>query len=239
MHALIIEDEPLIALSIEDVLRDCGFRSFDLASSSNEAFDAVSRTCPDLITSDVQLMPGSGIDTVLTICDRTPIPVIFITGNVADVTQRIPDAIALAKPLSETDLMRAVEIVLAAPHTVSVLVGANGKDCSSSPDILAGTFSSDGAASIQFVKLPLGVLAAKAVDCISITRISEGKYDLTGSALTTGEAGEDDSVSIEGEPYDSYEEAESAGLAWAAGLGVTLLYQETLIAPEGPAGRGE
>lgn len=233
MHALIIEDEPLIALSIEDVLRDCGFNSFDLASTPKEAFDAVARTCPDLITSDVQLMPGSGIDTVLTICNRAPIPVIFITGNVADVTQRMPDTIALAKPFSETNLMHAVEIVLAEPHAVSVLVLTEDGNCLSSPGMQAGRFNSGSATSMQIVKLPIGVVAPTTVDCISITKLRDGRYDLIGSALTTGEAGQEDSVSIEGEPYDSYEEAESAGLAWAAGLKVTLLYQETLLAPAG------
>ena len=33
MHALIIEDEPLIALSIEGILRECGFDAFDIAST--------------------------------------------------------------------------------------------------------------------------------------------------------------------------------------------------------------
>ena len=228
MHALIIEDEPLIALSIEDVLREWGFDSFDLATSPKEAFEAVSRTCPDLITSDVQLMPGSGIDTVQTICSRRPIPVIFITGNVADVSERMPDTIALAKPFSKTNLMQAVDLVLTEPNAVSVLVLADKKDCLSAPNVLSRTFASDRAGSMQIVKLPAGVSAAMNVDCISITRLSDGGYDLTGSALTTGETGQDDSVSIEGAPYETYEEAESAGLAWAAGLRVTLLYLETV-----------
>ena len=29
MHALIIEDDELIVMTIEEVLRDCGFTSFD------------------------------------------------------------------------------------------------------------------------------------------------------------------------------------------------------------------
>ena len=40
MHALIIEDEMMIAAAIELVLRDCGFNSFDIASSSYEAIRA-------------------------------------------------------------------------------------------------------------------------------------------------------------------------------------------------------
>ena len=40
MHALIIEDESLIAMTIEHTLRDCGFTSFDFAASSEAAIAA-------------------------------------------------------------------------------------------------------------------------------------------------------------------------------------------------------
>lgn len=84
---------------------------------------------------------------------------------------------------------------------------------------------------MHIVKLPLGQFAAQDVDCIAIEKLATGKYDLTGSALTMcGEASHDVSVSIEGEPYETYEQAESAGLAWAERLGVQILYQETLVA---------
>jgi DNA-binding response OmpR family regulator len=61
MHALIIEDESMIALAIEDALRACGFTSFDIAVSAEEAVAAGRRTCPDLITADVELRPGCRI----------------------------------------------------------------------------------------------------------------------------------------------------------------------------------
>ena len=37
MHALIIEDDDLIAIAIEEVLRNCGFNSFDFAVSLDQA----------------------------------------------------------------------------------------------------------------------------------------------------------------------------------------------------------
>lgn len=44
MHVLIIEDEPLIAMSVEDALRECDCVSFDFANSVEQAlrrkFDA-------------------------------------------------------------------------------------------------------------------------------------------------------------------------------------------------------
>ncbi len=37
MHALIIEDEALVAMAIEDILRDNGYTSFDFAVSVPDA----------------------------------------------------------------------------------------------------------------------------------------------------------------------------------------------------------
>lgn len=122
MHALIIEDEPMIAMGIEDILRECGFTSFDLASSPGEALNSVSRLCPDLITSDVQLNPGNGIETVLRICSATPIPVIFITGNVADVAQRLLEVTTITKPFTETNLRQPVVRAMTNHPDATVLI---------------------------------------------------------------------------------------------------------------------
>lgn len=113
MHALIIEDESLIAMVIEDALRDLGFTTFDIAPSPDMAIEAAAERCPDLITSDVQLKPGCGISTVIKICANVAIPVIFITGNVADVNRRLPTCRALSKPFSTEQLSSAVSEALA------------------------------------------------------------------------------------------------------------------------------
>jgi DNA-binding response OmpR family regulator len=109
MHALIIEDEFLTAQLIEDRLRDLGFTSFAFAVGEDEAVAAAHRRCPDLITSDVQLETGSGIDAVQRICAENPAPVIYITGSVAMVQERCPYALVVQKPLGMADLRAAVQ----------------------------------------------------------------------------------------------------------------------------------
>ena len=105
MHALIIEDEVMIAATIEYVLRDCGFDSFDIESSSFAAIRAAARRCPDLITADVTLADGDGIEAIRIICHDASIPVIFITGHTAaDVRQQMSDYPVLSKPFSEQTL---------------------------------------------------------------------------------------------------------------------------------------
>ena len=108
MHVLIIEDEPFIALLIEDHLRGLGYTSFEFAVTETEAVIAARRRSPDLITSDVRLPEGCGIAAVTAICREKPIPVVFITGTAWEVRERMADAIIVRKPIVGEELTRAV-----------------------------------------------------------------------------------------------------------------------------------
>lgn len=108
MHALIIEDEFLTAQLIEDRLRDLGFTSFALAMDEEEAVVEASTRCPDLITADVRLASGCGIDAVQRICDEKPIPVLYITGTAMVVRDRCPSAVVIQKPFGMADLRKGV-----------------------------------------------------------------------------------------------------------------------------------
>ena len=112
MHALIIEDEALIGMAIQDALRESGCSSFDFAVSLDEALAAAERHCPDIVTADVQLAPGSGIDAVQSICLNKAIPVIFITATGHEVRERLPGNIVVAKPFSAEDIKAAVRLVI-------------------------------------------------------------------------------------------------------------------------------
>ena len=112
MHALIIEDESLIAMAIEDALRACGFTSFDFAVSAEEAVSAAERRCPDMITADVELRPGCGITTVQSICSDQAIPVLFITGSPREVRLRMPGHALIEKPFSADHVMDAIKLTL-------------------------------------------------------------------------------------------------------------------------------
>lgn len=112
MHALIIEDESLIAMSIEGILRECGFTSFAIAVSASEAIAAARLRCPDLISADVELRPGSGIDAVNDICSGPTIPVIFVTGTPDDARRRMPQHPVVLKPFTSDDVKEAVQLAL-------------------------------------------------------------------------------------------------------------------------------
>jgi CheY-like chemotaxis protein len=112
MHALIIEDELIIAMSLEGILADCGFTSFDVACSMEQAIAAARVRCPALITADVQLNPGNGIDAVDEICCGPPIPVVFITGSPDEVVSRMPQHLLILKPFTKEVVSRAVRLSL-------------------------------------------------------------------------------------------------------------------------------
>ena len=108
MHALIIEDESLIAELIELRLRELGFTSFAWAMDEEEAVAAAAVRCPDLITSDVNLAEGCGIDAVLRICEGKQTAVLYITGSAAIVRDRCPSASILEKPFTVDGLRAGV-----------------------------------------------------------------------------------------------------------------------------------
>jgi len=78
---------------------------------------------------------------------------------------------------------------------------------------------------MEIVMLPVGIAAAVEDDCIQIERSADGTFLLGGTVLCAGEDDVTESVTlISSEPYQSYEAAEAAGLAWADACGVTMLH---------------
>lgn len=112
MHALIIEDEPLTALAIEDALRGCGYASVDFACTVETAVAAARLRAPDLVTADVRLAPGCGMEAVTRICADKQIPSIFITGTPGDVLTRFPDHVIVRKPFNARHVAEAVMLVV-------------------------------------------------------------------------------------------------------------------------------
>ncbi|HET7716784.1 MAG TPA: response regulator [Bauldia sp.] len=78
---LIIEDEPLIAMDIEDIVTRLGHRVTGVARTRNEAVKLAQRKRPGIILADIQLADGSsGIDAVNDLLAGFEAPVIFITA---------------------------------------------------------------------------------------------------------------------------------------------------------------
>ncbi len=78
---MIIEDEPLIAMDIEQMVESLGHTVVGIARTHREAVQLFARTQPKMVLADIQLADGSsGIDAVNDILKSSAIPVIFITA---------------------------------------------------------------------------------------------------------------------------------------------------------------
>jgi len=78
---LIIEDEPLIAMDLEQVVERLGHRVAGIARTRSEALACSQTADVGLILADIQLADGSsGMDAVNDLLDTFEAPVIFITA---------------------------------------------------------------------------------------------------------------------------------------------------------------
>ncbi|MGF7150916.1 DNA-directed RNA polymerase specialized sigma24 family protein [Sphingomonas zeicaulis] len=78
---LIIEDEPIIAMDLETIVRDLGHDVSGVAVTREEAVTQALAQRPGLVLADIQLADdSSGIDAVKDILAEFNVPVIFITA---------------------------------------------------------------------------------------------------------------------------------------------------------------
>jgi CheY-like chemotaxis protein len=78
---LIIEDEPIIALDLENLVTELGHRVGAVAATKDDAVAKAKSERPGLVLADINLGEGgSGIDAVSEILASFDIPVIFITA---------------------------------------------------------------------------------------------------------------------------------------------------------------
>ena len=78
---LIIEDEPIIAMDISELVTSCGHNVIGIAGTETEAVDIARRSQPGLILADINLgVGGDGTNAVARILRHIDAPVIFVTA---------------------------------------------------------------------------------------------------------------------------------------------------------------
>ncbi|ALC13442.1 response regulator [Sphingopyxis sp. 113P3] len=112
---LIIEDEPIIAMDIEMIVRDLGHEVVGVATTHREAVAEAQEHQPGLVLADIQLADNSsGIEAVQEILSSLKVPVIFITAFPERLLtgDRPEPAFLLTKPYQPATLRAAVSQVL-------------------------------------------------------------------------------------------------------------------------------
>ena len=112
---VIVEDEPLIAIDIQERCEDAGYTVLAVAGSVAQAERKFADHCPDAIVTDMDLgSGGNGCEVVEIIRERRPdIKVVFVTGTTDQVKlERIaatkPETV-LSKPLPPHRLEEALQ----------------------------------------------------------------------------------------------------------------------------------
>jgi DNA-binding NtrC family response regulator len=109
-RALIIEDEPLISLDLENILRELGHYVVASAPTRDKAIAAARRETPGLVLADIQLADGSsGLDAVNQMLESFSVPIIFITGHPERLLtgERPEPAFLIVKPY-QPDTVKAI-----------------------------------------------------------------------------------------------------------------------------------
>ncbi len=109
LRVLIMEDEAIIALFFEELLKEMGHEVCASERTEAGAIKAAARCSADLIIADVRLHDGSGIDALNIILKAGFIPHLFVSGNVLDRDSVNPAAGFLQKPFDEKQLVKAIE----------------------------------------------------------------------------------------------------------------------------------
>lgn len=114
---LVVEDEGIISLQLQTMLRNMGYTVCGRASSGTEAVEKAAESLPDLVLMDVILNEEmSGIEAAQQIVEQFHIPVIFASGCADDETlqraREVGQFAYLTKPFTERSLDSAIKMTL-------------------------------------------------------------------------------------------------------------------------------
>jgi CheY-like chemotaxis protein len=108
-QVLVLEDEPLVSLLIEEMMKEIGCCIAAIAFNIDEAMAALSSKDISLAVLDIDL---GGVNSlgVARECRRLGVPVIFVTGyTIKDVPQECLDWPIVPKPFSRRQMQEALD----------------------------------------------------------------------------------------------------------------------------------
>jgi len=115
---LIVEDEPIIAADIQDLLQSDGYKVIGIAHRAEVALDMLNTRQPDFAILDINLAGHlTGIDVAEHIHDHYKIPYLFLTSfddekTLTEAQQYAPYGF-LVKPFQDRTLLACIKIAIA------------------------------------------------------------------------------------------------------------------------------
>ena len=113
----IVEDELIVAMDLQQTLREFGYDAFAIASSAEAAVIKASERCPDLVLMDIRIAGNrDGIETAEILRAQFSVPVVFLTAHADEATlnrAKIAEPHGyLVKPVKAAELRSTIEIAL-------------------------------------------------------------------------------------------------------------------------------
>lgn len=112
--ALIVDDEPATFEVLSDLIKDIdnSIKVLGLATTKDEALNAIKNLTPDVVFLDINLPGCSGFD----ILDHFParnFKVVFVTGyeNLRPISKKHEDALFITKPIDKEELRKIIQKV--------------------------------------------------------------------------------------------------------------------------------
>lgn len=115
-NVLIVEDDMIISLVIENMVKELGHNVVGKASSGQDAIDLAIEYEPDLVLMDIRLKGEmDGIEAVMAIREKITTSVIYLTGNSDrvnyDRAKETEFIDLITKPFTIADLTKSFELV--------------------------------------------------------------------------------------------------------------------------------
>jgi PAS domain S-box-containing protein len=153
---LIVEDEPIVALDLQQELESFGCEVVALAQSADEALMAVEECQPDLALMDLHIIGSlDGIQTARLLRDAYQLPSIFLTAYSDDATiaravREMPYGY-LTKPFQTRELKATLQVALHKAKVDAGLRKAHGKISSTVDGMHEALLTVTLAGDIQFM----------------------------------------------------------------------------------------
>ena len=109
---LIVEDDPFIALDLQDFFLDEGYNVIGPTATSSGGLSLLDAQSPDCALLDYNLLSDTS-DKIATRLDREKIPYIFLTGQINRVVSSVHPSIPIvSKPFDPFEIRTAINQIL-------------------------------------------------------------------------------------------------------------------------------
>ncbi|MBN2409302.1 MAG: response regulator [Candidatus Aminicenantes bacterium] len=111
---LVVEDEAIIAMDIQSILKKIGYSGAEVVHSGEESIQKVADGRPHLVLMDIKLKGNmDGIQAAHQIFDTYGVPVVYITAYGDENTMKRANGTArfgfITKPFEESDLQTIIQ----------------------------------------------------------------------------------------------------------------------------------